>query len=160
MGKSFREGVDELKKMVGSGTLEGKVSVNQVYAHYQDSGEGPHGKPAIEFNHPRGGQAGYLSGQIPERREAVMSTWARSILRGTLVPETIKILRSFADQVMLRAPAEFDILRNSTSLSLTDHGEPIFDQPALMPRLSEAEIKTIRASANITPKLRQLGRLR
>lgn len=146
MAKTFAEGVDELKRMVGSGTLEGTISVNQVYAHYQDSGEGPHGKPAIEFDHPRGGQAGYLSGQIPERREGVMSMWARSVLRGTLVPETVKILRSFADQVFLRAPAEFDILRNSTSLRLTDDNSPVFDQPAFMPRLTEAEIKAIRAN--------------
>lgn len=162
VAKTFAEGVDELKKMVGSGTLEGRISVNQVYARYQDSGTGPNGKPAVEFNHPRGGQAAYLSGQIPERRVDVMSTWARSVLRGTLVPETIKIMRSFADQVMLRAPAEFDILRNSTSLRLTDDGEPVFDLPAIMPRLTETEIKAIRASARAgrTPALRRVGRLR
>ena len=155
MAKTFAEGVDELKKLVGSGVLEGKISSNQVYSHYQDSGFGPHGKP---LNHPRGGQAAYLSGQIPERREGVMSTWARSVLRGTLVPETVKIMRSFADQVMLRAPAEFDILRNSTSLRLTDDKSPVFDQPALIPRLSDAELKAIRKAAPSSPALRLLGR--
>lgn len=146
MGKPFSEGVDELKALAGPGVLEGRISVNQVYARYQDSGFGPRGKPAALFDHPRGGQAGYLSGQMKERREEVFSAWARNVLRGTLVPETIRLLRSFSDQVFLRAPREFDILRNSTSLKLTSHGEPLFFEPALMTRLSESEIKAIRAA--------------
>jgi len=160
MGKTFREGCDELKAMVGRGTLEGRISSNQLYSHYQDSGFGPHGKPAAEFNHPRGGQAAFLSGQIPERREEVIAKWANSVLRGTLVPETITLLRSFADQVMLRAPMEFDILRFSTSLRLTDDDAPVFDLPALMPRLSDTELKAIRAASASSPRLRGLGRSR
>lgn len=147
MGKTFAEGVDELKNMVGSGTLEGKISVNQVYAHWIDDGVSPHGKPAIAFDHPRGGEAMYLSGPVRYRRGEVFQRWANSILRGRLIPETVDILRSFKDDVSLNAPREFDILRNSTALRLTDDNEPIFDLPALIPRLSETEIKAIRKSS-------------
>jgi hypothetical protein len=90
----------------------------------------------------------------------VIQGWADSVLRGTLVEKTISLLRSFGDQVMLRSPAEFDILRLSTSLRLTDDGDPVFDLPALMPRFSDAELKTIRAAAGGSPQLRALGRLR
>ena len=159
MGKTFREGCDELKRMVGSGTLTGTIANDQLYSHYQDSGFGPHGTPAAMFKHPRGGEAGFLSGQVNERRDEVMSAWARRVLDGGLVPETIRLLRSFADQVFIRAPREFEILRNSTSLKLSDDRAPVFYQPAMIPRLSEAEIKAIRYSGNQTgPRLK--GRYR
>jgi hypothetical protein len=158
--KTFSEGVDELIAMVGPGSLVGTISVNQVYAHWIDDGVSIHGKPAASFNHPRGGQAAYLSGQIPERKDEVFQVWANSVLRGDLVPQTIDLLRSFGDQVMLRAPMEFDILRFSTSLKLSDDDAPLFDLPAIMPRLSEAEIKAIRAAAPRSPALRLLGRSR
>ena len=151
MTKTFREGCDELKRTVGSGTLEGTIAVDQVYAHWIDTG--------WSFKHPRGGEAGFLSLQVDERRSEVMQSWANNVLRGTLVPDTIRLLRSFADQVFMRAPREFEILRNSTSLKLSDDRAPVFYQPAMIPRLSEAEIKAIRYSGN-EPGPRLKGRYR
>lgn len=148
--KSFQEGVDELKRLVGDGALRGEISVNQVYARYQDSGKGPKGKPAFAFDHPRGGQAMYLSGPVRYRRSEVMQRWANNVLRGRLVHETIDILHSFKDNVELNAPREFDVLRNSVALKLADRGAPVFDLPPLIPRLTEAEIKSIRAASRAT----------
>ena len=154
--KTFSEGVDELKKMVGSGDLVGKIHVDQVYAAYQDgiigSGEhhGPHGKPSFAFDHPRGGEAMFLSGPVRYRRDEVMQRWANHVLTGRLVPETIDILHTFADDVQMNAPREFEILRNSTSLRLEDDGAPVFDMPALIPRLTESEIKSIRRASRST----------
>lgn len=153
--KTFREGVDELKKMVGSGRLEGKIAVNQVYAAYQDGiigvndHFGPKGKASVAFNHPRGGQPYYLSGPVKYRRDEVIQRWANHVLRGDLVAETIDILYTFKDDVSLNAPREFDILRNSTSLKLTDDGAPAFDLPALIPRLTDAQLKAIRKSTSV-----------
>lgn len=147
-GKTFAEGVKELKHLVGSGVLEGTISVNQVYAHYQDDGHGPHGMPAALFDHPRGGEAAYLSGQMVQRRNEVMQRWANAVLRGRLVHETIDMMQTIRDSVYLRAPRQFDILRNSTTLKLLDHRAPAFFSPAMMPRLSQAELNAIRKAGD------------
>ena len=162
MSKTFAEGVAELKKMVGDGLLEGTISVNQIYAHYQDSGFGPRGTPASAFRHPRGGKAGYLSDQMVERRGEFISGWANQVLRGSLVTNFIRDLRSVADRVFIDAPREFEVLRNSTGLKLFDQKVPVFLQPPMVPRLSEAEIKALRgvAGGKVTPNLRLLGRNR
>lgn len=153
MSKTFAEGIDELKRIVGGGVLEGTITVDQVYAHYQDSGFGPHGTPAFAFDHPRGGEAMYLSGPMRYRRSEVMQRWANNLLRGRIVHETIDILHSFGDDVQMHAPREFEILRNSAALKLFDDGAPVFDLPALIPRLSEAEIKAIRKSSRSGPSV-------
>ncbi len=154
MTKTFAEGIDELKRLVGDGPLEGTISVNQVYAHYQDAG--------VTFKHPRGGRAGYLSDQMTTRRDEIISGWARQLLRGGLVSNMIRDLRSIADRVFIDAPREFEVLRNSTSLKLHDAGTPVFYFPALIPRLTDAELKALRAVAGggVTPALRRLGRFR
>lgn len=159
--KTFSEGVDELQRMVGAGVLAGEVSVNQAYSRYQDGvggAHGPRGKPSFAFDHPRGGQAMFLSGPIRYRRSEVFQRWANAVLRGRLVHETIDILHSFKDDVSLNAPREFDILRNSTALKLSDDGAPVFDLPALIPRLSDAELKVIRKSVSPAGNLRSTMR--
>ncbi len=164
-GKTFSEGVRELKEIVGTGTLKGRISVNQIYSHYQDGttatdvpGHGPHGKPSIAFDHPRGGEAGFLSNQMVQRRYEVMAKWADNLLRGRVIPETIAIMQSIRDQVYLRAPREYDILRNSTSLRLQQRGEVLMDAPAMMPRLSQAELNAIRSLGNPDKPMRTLVR--
>lgn len=91
----------------------------------------------------------------------VMEEWANNVLRGTLIGKTIDILLGFADQVFLRAPVEFEILRNSTSLKLLDDDIPVYLQPAIMPRLGEAELKALRAAQGsaTTPVLRKLAQI-
>ena len=93
------------------------------------------------------------------RRSEVMQRWANSLLRGRIVPETIDILHSFGDDVQMHAPREFDILRNSAALRLHDDGAIVFDLPALIPRLSEAEIKAIRKSSSKGPSVNMKWRV-
>jgi len=154
MTKTFSEGISELKRIVGDGELTGTITVNQVYAHWIDDGMSSRGKPSFAFNHPRGGQAMFLSGPVKYRRGEVIQRWANSVLTGRLVPETIDILFTFRDDVFLHAPREFDILRNSTELRLRDNDVPAFMLPPLIPRLSEAEIKAIRKAASPAGNLR------
>ncbi len=144
---TFFARMDELSRLVGDGMIEGLVSVDQVYAHYQDSGEGPDGKPAELFEHPRGGEAGYLSGQIEARRSEVIQTWADDALSGDLVAVTVRIAQSFGEYVYLHAPREFWVLRNSVVIHVSDNRVPAFFQPPLIPRLSQAELDAIRAAA-------------
>ncbi len=164
--KSFDEAVDELKAIVGHGVLEAEISVNQVYAHWIDGtpdqipGRSKH-KFSVEFDHPHGGEAQFLSGQIPEKRDSTFAEWAREALRGGLVRSTIRIALEMRDQVFMRAPVEFGMLHNSTSIKVSDHGEPVFYTPALVPRLSEAEIKAIRRAGDAGTRrtLPHLGRI-
>lgn len=160
--KTFAEGVDELKRMVGTGTLEGRISVNQVYAHWIDDGVSSRGIPASAFNHPRGGEAHYLSGQMTERRDEMISGWARQLLAGGMSENFVRDMQSIADQVFIRAPREFEILRNSTSLKLLDRGVLRFFQPAMVPRLSEEQLKALRgvSGGSVTPSLKLLRSMR
>ncbi len=161
MRKTFAEGIRELKDLVGDGQLEGEVRVNQVYAHYQDSGFGPRGKPAFAFDHPRGGEAMYLSGPLRYRKDEVLQRWANSLLRGRIVHETIDILHSFGDDVQLHAPRQFEILRNSAALRLADDGIVVFDLPPLIPRLTQEQLNAIRRpptsrNPSVNMKLRKM----
>lgn len=126
------------------------MSTRCIDAHYQDDGFGPHGTPAALFVHPRGGEAKYLSGQMIQRRYEVMDRWANAVLRGRLAAVTGDMMMLIRDQVYLRAPREYDILRNSTALRLTSRREVIFDAPAFMPRLTQSQLDAIRKGSQGT----------
>lgn len=145
---TFDERFRMLREMVGKGILEGEVEVNQVYAHYQDSGEGPNGKPADTFEHPRGGEAGYLSDTLTRMGPEVAQRWADSISQERpMTAATIESVDKLANDVYLTAPREFWLLRNSASGRVTDDGRIVFDRPALMPRATQMELDEVRRLA-------------
>ena len=142
---SFVDRIQELREQVGTGMLVGTVTVDQVYAHYQDSGVGPHGKPAAAFKHPQGGQAGYLSDSLTDLGPDAAQQWADAITEEQPMDEvTIGLVQQLSLTVATVAPIEFGNLRESSAARVTSDGDVVFDRPALVPRLSEEELKVLK----------------
>lgn len=156
--------MDELKRLIGE-SIHGYVEVDQVYARYQDSmgdiddsGEGsvitpsqmshgPNGKPGIMFDHPRGGEALYLSGQLTDKGPQIAQKLANALGDRPLVDVVIEAVQDIAGGVGDRAPREYWILRASAHPFVRQRGRIVFDLPALMPRMSQAELDAIRDAA-------------
>lgn len=143
---SFSERIDQLREQVGQGVIQGYVNVDQVYAHYQDSGVGPRGKPAEAFDHPRGGEAGYLTDSLTAMGPDFAQEIADSISEET--PMTEVFIGGVTDLILdvnTLAPLEWGNLRESAAAQVTDNGDVVYDRPALVPRLSDDELKALKA---------------
>ncbi len=144
---TFVERMEFAKELAGHGPLMGKLSVNQVYAHYQDSGVGPRGKPAGAFNHPRGGIAGYLSGTLLRDRNEYLGELATFLeTESTLDEKMGDVVQTLQRQVFELAPREYWILRSSATGEVYRSGFRVRFYPAAMPRMSQAELNAMRAA--------------
>lgn len=149
MISTFAERIEELRTRVGSdeGHLEGSVSVNQVYAHYQHE--------HMEFHHPRGGMAKYL--EIPLLENA--SRYVFEIARGWLDDggrEAMK--RSMEDLaedggVATHAPVEFDDLRRSGHPMVKVGERTIYDREPRQHRLTESELRIKARLRKLPPEI-------
>jgi len=140
---TFGARIDQLREQVGKET-GGTVTVDQVYAHYQDSGEGPHGKPAAAFDHPEGGQAGYLSDTLTLYGPQFAQKIADSIAEEEpMVQVFIGGVQDIGLSVEALAPIEFGNLKESSERQVTHDGDVVFDVPATVPRLSEEELRQL-----------------
>lgn len=82
MPSTFFDRIDELKKQVGEGTLEGTVTNGKVYAAPQETGTwltGPNAGKIIR-NHPGGGGTHFLSGSLLGNSSAAMEEVAKTVL--------------------------------------------------------------------------------
>lgn len=136
MPGDFFERIDELADRVGDGNLEGKIEVDQIYAHYQHEG--------LDLRHPRGGEALYL--QRPTLGDA--SQHMQKIADRTLQPEGPKggmkdVVEDISRAVSVRAPVDFNNLRRSAHPTVTDNGAVVYDRPAEQRRLTEAELEAL-----------------
>ena len=153
MSDDFDERFAELRVLVGHGTVKGTVEVDQVYARYVDGwgdlgddtgvitpteeSHGPRGKPGPTFDHPRGGEAGYLTHTINEDQlgAPIAQSWADAI--GNRQPLDTVFIRNVEDistEVAVRAPIEFWLLRGSAHPTVTREGVTIYDRPPAIPR--------------------------
>lgn len=143
MGGTFGARIDQLREQVGKETT-GTVTVDQVYAHYQDSGAGPAGKPAAAFDHPDGGEAGYLSDSLitygPEFAQKIADSIGEEEPMASVFIDGVQRLELDVETL---APMEFGNLRESTERTVVHDGETVFDAPATVPRLSEEELKAL-----------------
>lgn len=148
---TFASRMESVCRLVGDGWLNGTVKVNQVYAHYQDSGVGPPQRPHIPasaFRHPRGGEAGYLSLTLRAKADWYLESIGRSIEERTpMAGKMVLAMEDLAREVHARAPREYWILRNSASAEVTSDGLRYFYHPAMIGRLSQAELNAIRRLA-------------
>ena len=74
MTGTFDERITALMEQVGTGDLTGTVEVNQRYSHWQHEG--------LDFKHPRGGQALFLSTPLMERFPTYLEVIAKTVLDG------------------------------------------------------------------------------
>lgn len=135
MARRAVDGIRELIDNTGGGIVESRVTVDQVYAQMQHE--------ALEFNHPRGGQAKYLEAPL----FAGFSRWIQSFAGKMLKSEDAAKLwhngpgESLQKSVERYAPVEFNDLRRSAGLVTTVGRQPKFENPAKQPRLTSWELE-------------------
>lgn len=150
----FFERTDFLAEMVGHGDLAGMVEVDQRYAAIQHN--------SLDFNHPRGGEALYLTTPLLENSDRYFGDIARTLLDEGPEPGMIRSVENLAEEggVATRAPILYDNLRASGHPSVTSDGVTVYDRPPRQHRLSEAELKAIYRAHHPVPSKFTLKQLR
>lgn len=120
MPGTWRARLDELETLVGSGTLEGQIIVNQAYAAYQEVHE--------HLNHPRGGIPHYVGSSLLARQNHYVNNLADGVLTGQLVAKMVENMEDMSDQVLLNAPVLYTPLRNSGHPAVRDDGHVVYDR--------------------------------
>jgi len=163
MTATFAERIDELKTQVGKGLLHGQVNFDQVYARYVDGwgdlgddtgvitpteeSHGPAGKPGPTFDHPRGGEAGYLTATLTRVGPDIAQAWADSIGQETPL-DTVMIhqVEEVTGEAEGLAPREFWLLSGSGHPSVESDGSVIYDRPPLIDRAPEDLLQAMKLS--------------
>ena len=147
MESTYKERMAELRKLTGSGKgfLEGSVTVDQVYAHYQHE--------HLEFRHPRGGEAMYLTRPLMESYARYLQRYADTVLRDGGKDAMKDAVEDLSDQVEVRAPVEFADLRRSGHPQVKLGGDTIHDRAPRVHRLSEAELRAKARLRKLPPEI-------
>lgn len=134
MTGDFGAKMDELSRLVGNGELVGSVVVDQVYAKFQHED--------LSLNHPRGGQAKYLSQPLMDNRNDYLREISRTVLEdgGTGAMRTAMEDLAGTGGVATHAPVEWGDLRRSGHPSVTSEGRSVYDRAPLARRLTEEEL--------------------
>lgn len=110
-----------------------------------------------EFNHPRGGKAGYLGDHVL----ASQQEWMRKLAGALITPEGSDITKAAADiaddmsaGVSRFAPVEFDDLRRSGHATVTDNGRVVHDEGPEVPRLSDEQLRRKHLNPDGSPRRR------
>lgn len=136
MAGTFEARIDELIDMVGPGSLDGTLVVDQVYAQIQHE--------ALDFKHPRGGGPYYLHTPLYASSDMFFQHLADHLLDGHLVQAMIDNMESLSEAIKLTAPVEFNNLRRSGHPIVTDNGSVVYDRAPEQHRLSDAEIDALK----------------
>jgi hypothetical protein len=140
MTGTFDERITALMEQVGTGDLTGSVEVNQRYSHWQHEG--------LNFAHPRGGQALFLSTPLMERFPAYLEAIAKTVLDGGAKDAMAASMENLSEAVAVLAPVEFANLRASGHPTVTDNGAVVYDRAPLQHRLTEEELRAERGLFN------------
>ena len=127
--------VTQMRKLIRATPkrIEGHLAVDQVYAHYQHA--------HLEFNHPDGGEAMYLSTPLFTRYRDFYDHLAKQVFHGELVEGMTEVTEELSHEVYVRAPWEFGDLRASGHPFVEADGETVYDRQPNRGRLSAEELK-------------------
>lgn len=130
----FAERIAELRRRTDLGsTLHGSVTVDQVYAHYQHE--------HLEFRHPRGGHAMFLSAPLYTHYREYIEAVARSWLDDGGKRAMERSMEHLSDQVEIEAPVEFWDLRRSGHPEVHVGQRLVYDRHPKQRRLTEPELR-------------------
>jgi hypothetical protein len=137
---SFFEGVDELKELVGSGTLTGKVEFDQVYAWNQHEGRwinfmGHLGPKVMTRGSPQ-----FLAGPLMDLSETMLQTIADHVLVDGPDVGMVQAMEDLAAASAAAAPIEVGVLKGSAHPSVEDDGVVVWDEPPLFERQAEEQL--------------------
>lgn len=151
MKGTFGEGIDELHKLVGAGTLKGSVEFDQVYAFNQHEGYwvdfmGHLGPKSMQRGRPH-----FLSAPLTAGSDEMMRSLADHLLKDGPVLGMIEATEKLAVESAAATPVEFGDLADSAHPVVTDDNVVVYDRPPIVPRLDESQLD---AKARKTDKVR------
>lgn len=116
----------------------------------------------LDFNHPRGGQALYLSQPLLDHYGDYLRSYADRLLEDGGEQAMIANMEDLAEEggVARFAPVLYTNLRASGHPMVTSDGTTIYDRPPRQHRLSEEELKAIYREHNPVPSKYSLRELR
>lgn len=120
MGGDFAARIDELSQKVGQGNLVGKDEVNQYYAGYVHE--------ILRYHHPVG-NAKFLERPLHSNAGTYFSRIGEHILDGGGALAMVDAVQQFGDDAKAQTPVQFDILRKSHHLTVTDDGAQVWERP-------------------------------
>jgi len=146
MAGTFAARIGELKAMVGTGDLVGKVEVSQRYAQRQHE--------ELSWAHPRGGQALYLSQPLLDNHARYLQRYADRLLEDGGEPAMVESMENLAEEggVATHAPVLYSNLRASGAPSVTSDGVTVYSRPPRQHRLSEEELRAIYRAHHPVPE--------
>ena len=149
MRGTFAERCDELRASTGcnEGHLTGQVIVDQVYAHYQHE--------HLEFRHPRGGMALYLTTPLMVNFPRYFAAVAREYLADGGHRAMEHSMEDLAEDggVATFAPVEFDDLRRSGHPQVWVGQRLIYDRQPRQHRLTEQELRIKARLRKLPPEI-------
>jgi hypothetical protein len=131
---SFTENADELIRATEH-DLVGSLTVDQIYAHYQEVGD--------SFNHPQGGIARALATGLLNKYPEIVRKLADAVLDGREAMQQAMIdgMEALNLEYYELAPREFHDLRASGSPEVMEGEEQVYHRPPNVHRLSEEELR-------------------
>jgi hypothetical protein len=137
----FAERIDELAEHVGHGNLVGKDEVAQYYAGYVHE--------ILRYHHPVG-NAKFLERPLLANASDYFSRIGEHILDGGGALAMVDAVQEFGDDAKAQTPQQFDILRKSHHLSVTDDGAVVWDKPPDAAPISRGLYEALLRSAGLT----------
>lgn len=141
MGGDFADHVDQLKEKVGEGNLVGTDKVDQFYAGYVHE--------ILRYHHPVG-NAKFLERPLHENADAYFSKVGEHILEGGGALAMVDAVQQFGDDAVQQTPQQFDILRKSHHLTVTDNGSQVWEKPPDAAPISRGLYEALARSAGLT----------
>lgn len=131
----FEARIDELLERVGDGRLRGTVTVDQVYAAYQNFRE--------DLRH-RVGKARFLSDALSTGHRAYLQEIADHVLEPAgPVHGMAQACEALAHSAATQTPVELFNLARSQAITVRDQGAVVYRRAARQGRLSEAELRAL-----------------
>lgn len=126
------DGLEDLIRAVGSGTITARLEVDQPYAQRQHE--------ELEWSHPRGGQAKYLEGPLLRSYSQLMQLAANALVTESgsdIVGGMTKVAEHMSDMVEESAPRLDNLLRYSGHPSVEEDGIVHYDRPPKVARIEK-----------------------
>jgi hypothetical protein len=129
MADTFQRRTRDLIRKVGDGDITSNIRIDQVYAQVQHD--------AVEFKHPRGGQAFFLSMPLLKNHPKYLQVLAEGMFRHRTMDLMVDVVLQYHNDVLPKIPLFEGTLRNSMELTVDDAGTQVFKDGPVAKRLTK-----------------------
>jgi hypothetical protein len=138
---TFDARIAELQAQVGSGRLTGSVERDQAYAQVQ------HEDGSLRH---KNGQWKYQETALMGGHEGYLRDLADAVLHGDLEHAMGETMERFDNDSAALTPKDTTILARSGRATVRSRGNVVWEKAPQVPRLSDAELRSIRANVRGT----------